>query len=114
MSLCGVTAADAAAPARSLVATSTAWPLIAASAAASRMRLVADPDRADMGVARLAVAIHVVEQRGAGHGEIAAAACEFLECPAPLHRPGGKPDLDDDLVGGERGDERRDEKIGGV
>ena len=46
------------------------------------LRTVADADHADMGVRRLA-AVLVVEQRDAGQREIAAAAREFLEAPAP-------------------------------
>ena len=64
-----------------------------------------------MGVARLA-AVLVVEQRAAGHGEIAAPAGEFLKAPAALRRPRRQADLGDDLVGLERGRQRALEEIG--
>jgi hypothetical protein len=74
-------------------------------------RPVADPDRADMGVACLSVRILVVPERGGRHGEVAAAAGEFLKAPAPLRRPGREADLGDDFVRGERRRQRGDEEI---
>ncbi len=44
-------------------------------------RPIADADDPDMGIARLAARVLVVEHRGCGHREIAAAAGEFLESP---------------------------------
>src|SRR5712691_12109939 len=46
-------------------------------------RPVADADDADMGIARLAALVLVVEDRGGRHREIAATTGEFLEPPAP-------------------------------
>ncbi len=47
-------------------------------------RPIADADDADMGVARFFVAILIVEHRSRRHGEIAAAAGEFLKSEAAL------------------------------
>ena len=54
--------------------------------------------------------VFVVEQGHAGHGEIAAAAGEFLKAPAPARRPGRQPHLGDDFVGFERGGQRPEEE----
>ena len=114
MSLCGVTAADAAAPARSLTATSTHWPSISVSAAARRCGRSPTPIAPTWALRALPPRVGVVEQRRAGHGEIAAPPGEFLEAQRRPDGPRRQPDLDDDLVGGERGGERRDEHVGGT
>ena len=57
---------------------------------------------------------HVVIERDAGHGEIAAAAGELLEAVAPRGGPRRQMHLGDDLVGLERGGERALEEIGGL
>ncbi len=69
-------------------------------------RPVGDADDPDMGVARFAALVLVVENRGRRHREVAAAPGEFLKSPAPARRPGGQADFDDDLVRRQRGRER--------
>src|SRR6516225_5275870 len=51
---------------------------------AEAARPVADPDDTDVGVARPARAVLVVEHGGPGHCEIAAPPREFLKAPAAL------------------------------
>src|SRR5262249_6543391 len=57
-------------------------------------RPVGDADDADMGVARLAALVLVVENRSRCHGEVAAAPREFLKPPAPARWPGRQADFD--------------------
>ena len=56
-------------------------------------RPVGDADDADMGVARPAALVRIVEHRGRGQSEVAAPARELLEAPAPAvpARPAGAP-----------------------
>src|SRR3954449_39728 len=62
------------------------------------LRSGARADHADVGIRRGAVRIEVVIERDAGKREVAAAAREFLERPAPVRRPARQTQLDDQLV----------------
>ena len=75
-------------------------------------RRVADPDGADVNVARLAARILVVEHRRRGKGEISAPAGKFLKAPPSPCRPGREQHVDDDLIRGERGHERAVKEVG--
>src|SRR5947207_16008199 len=75
------------------------------------MRTQAGADDAGVRVARLAVAVDVVEDRDSGEGKVAAPERKLLERPASLARPGGQAQFDNQLVVREVGRERAGEKI---
>ena len=98
MSSWGSTAADVAASAFAIVASSMDLSVENVFHRGQPQRPIADADDADMGIARLATLVLIIEHRCRGHREVAAAAGEFLEPPAPAGGPGRKADLHDDLV----------------